>query len=96
MDLTPLEHAATAVGVQLLVGVCTGNWWIGGLLACCWFIAREHTQAEYRWIEQFGQGLRANLPWWGTLDPRAWSRASVLDWVAPVAACTAVWLAWLR
>lgn len=79
MDLTPLEHAGATVGAQVLVGACTGNWWIGGLLGCCWFIAREHTQAEYRWIAQFGQGLRANMPWWGGFDPRAWTWGSVLD-----------------
>lgn len=92
MDLTPLEHAAATVGAQMLVGVCTGNWWIGGLLGCCWFIAREHTQAEYRWIERFGQGLRANMPGWGGFDPRAWTWASVLDWAAPVLACAALGL----
>lgn len=63
--MTSLEHAAIAVGVQLLVGLCLGNWWIGGLLSCCWFVAREHTQAEYRWIEAFASGRRAGMPWWG-------------------------------
>ena len=27
-------------------------------------ILRELAQAEYRWIEQFGAGVRANMPWW--------------------------------
>lgn len=93
MDWTPLEHAATAAGAQLAFGACTGNWWIGGLLGCCWFIAREHTQAEYRWIAQYGQGRRANLPWWGGFDPRAWTAGSALDWAAPACACAALWLA---
>lgn len=92
MDLTPLEHAAATVSAQLIVGACMGNWWLGGVLACCWFIAREHTQAEYRWIERFGQGLRANMPGWGGFDPRAWTWASVLDWAAPMLACAALGL----
>lgn len=96
MDLTPLEHAGATVGTQLLVGVCTGNWWIGGLLGCCWFIAREHTQAEYRWIERFGQGLRTNMPWWGGFDPKAWTWASVLDAAGPIVAAALVYAAALE
>lgn len=91
MDWTPLEHLAIAVCVQLAVGRCLGNWWIGGALACCWFLAREHTQAEYRWIAQFGSGLRANMPWWGGFDPSAWTSGSVLDWAAPALACAIIW-----
>lgn len=36
------------------------------------FLGREHAQAEYRWIKTFGNGIRANLPWWGAFDPRVW------------------------
>lgn len=90
MDWTPLEHAAIAVGLQLAVGMRLRNWWLGGLLGCCWFLAREHTQAEYRWIAQFGAGLRANLPWWGGFDANAWDLGSMMDWMAPALACTAV------
>ncbi len=91
MDWTPLEHVAIAVGLQLAVGMRLRNWWLGGMLGCCWFLAREHTQAEYRWIAQFGAGLRANLPWWGGFDASAWDLGSMMDWMAPALACTAVW-----
>lgn len=91
MDLTPLIHAVIAVAAQLAVGKATGNWWLGGLLACIWWIAREHTQAEYRWIEQFGHGMRANMPQWGGFDPRIWNVGSVLDWLAPVIACLLIY-----
>ncbi|EOK0633339.1 TPA: hypothetical protein ACH9JM_004450 [Escherichia coli] len=56
------------------------------------FIAREHTQAEYRWIEMFGHGKRMNMPWWGGFDPRAWDVASLMDFAVPVVACLLVWL----
>lgn len=84
MDLTPLLHAALAAAVQTLVGLLTGNWWLGGLLACTWWVAREHTQAEYRWIERFGHGQRAAMPQWGGFDPRIWNWPSVLDWMVPL------------
>lgn len=92
MDWTPLLHAVIAVACQALVALTTGNWWLGASVACTWWAAREHTQAEYRWIAQFGQGLRANMPWWGGFDPRAWTMGSALDWAVPTIGCTAMWL----
>jgi len=91
MDLTPLLHAALAMACQAALGLVLGDWISGAALACCWFIAREHTQAEYRWIAEFGVGKRANMPWWGGFDPRAWPVASALDWAVPVVACAALW-----
>ena len=54
MDISPLLHALCAVAAQILVGLFTGNWAYGAIAGCTFFIAREHTQAEYRWIEMFG------------------------------------------
>lgn len=62
MDRTPMIHAAIAATLQILLGLLLGNWWLGGLLACAWWTAREHTQAEYRWIESYGGGLRVRMP----------------------------------
>ena len=93
MDVSPLIHAACAVIVQVAVGLITGNWICGAAVCCAFFIAREHTQAEYRWIAKSGNGKRINMPWWGGFDPRAWDIASLLDWLVPVAACLLVY--WL-
>ena len=90
MDATPLIHAAIAVAVQAVLGLALGNWWLGAVLACAWFAAREHTQAEYRWIEQRGNGSRISMPWWGGFDWRVWNWPSVLDCAAPALACIAV------
>lgn len=92
IDLSPLWHAAMAVVLQVTVGITNGVWGIGGALGCLWFIAREHTQAEYRWIAMFGDGKRANMPWWGGFDWLVWDMASMLDWLVPVLACSAVYL----
>ena len=91
MDTTPLLHAALSLVIQALVGLLTGNWWLGGLVACTWWIAREHTQAEYRWIEKYGQGKRANMPDWAGFDYRVWNVPSLLDFIAPVVACSIVY-----
>lgn len=90
-DFSPLIHAAAAVAVQCAVGLVSGMWGTGGAIGCMWFIAREHTQAEYRWISQFGAGKRANMPWWGGFDWRAWNLPSLLDWLVPVLACAVVY-----
>lgn len=92
-DLSPLYHAVSVITLQCLFGMLAGKWLEGGVIGCIWFIAREHTQAEYRWIAQHGAGKRANMPWWGGFDSRAWNLASLLDWLVPALACTAVYLA---
>lgn len=89
-DLSPLAHAMMAVALQCLLGLMLGMWGGGGIMGCLWFLAREHTQAEYRWIAHFGEGKRENLPWWGGFDRRAWDMASLLDWLVPVLACSAI------
>lgn len=84
-----LEHALIALAVQVAVGLATRNWWAGGLLACGYFIGRELAQAEYRWIEQFGEGLRANAPWWAAFDGRVWMTADqYADVIGPLLMCS--------
>ncbi|MDU2739610.1 MAG: hypothetical protein E7C29_23915 [Escherichia coli] len=61
MDITPFLHALCAVAAQVLIGLFTGNWVYGAIAGCTFFIAREHTQAEYRWIEMFGHGKRMDF-----------------------------------
>ncbi|HUD91429.1 hypothetical protein [Sphingobium sp.] len=81
------EHIFVALAVQTLVGRITGNWWAAAALASAYFIGRELAQAEYRWIERFGEGLRANMPWWGPFDRRVWTTLDQwVDWVGPLAA----------
>lgn len=91
-DYSPLFHAVIAVAMQCAFGISVGEWAAGGMIGCMWFIAREHTQAEYRWIAQFGGGKRANMPWWGGFDPRAWDTASLVDWLVPVISCTVIYI----
>lgn len=81
-----LGHLALALLLQLLAVRLCGNWAAGALVASAWAVSREVTQAEYRWIELYGSGLRANMPWWGGLDPRVWQKPDAwLDWILPTA-----------
>ena len=86
-----IGHLALAVGLQLLVVAATRSWWGGALAAGAWAISRELTQAEYRWIEHHGGGLRASMPWWGGFDPIVWHKADPwLDWIAPTLLAVAI------
>jgi hypothetical protein len=78
-------HIFLALIAQAAFAIPTGHWFAGGLIGSALFLGREHAQAEHRWIETYGQHKRANMPWWGGFDPRAWGRKSTLDWLAPLA-----------
>lgn len=89
-----LQHILIALLLQAGTALLFRNWGAGAVVAAAWAISREVTQAEYRWIEAFGGGLRANMPWWGGFDPRVWSYADPwLDWTVPTAVAIAVAIA---
>jgi hypothetical protein len=82
MDI--VAHLVIAVLIQLMVARFCRSWNAGAAAASTWAISREITQAEYRWIELYGGGLRANMPWWGGFDVRVWLKSDPwLDWLLP-------------
>jgi len=86
-----IAHVALALLIQAAVARLSRSWLAGALAAAAWAVSREITQAEYRWIEHHGAGLRANMPWWGGLDPIVWQSADPwLDWMVPSAVVLAV------
>jgi hypothetical protein len=85
------EHILLAFVIQLTIRFILRSWSAGAAAAIASAVSREITQAEYRWIEHFGGHLRANMPWWGGLDPRVWGYADPwLDWIAPTVTVIAV------
>ena len=88
-----VQHIVLALVVQAIVGLLTKNWWAGAAIASAYFIGREFAQAEYRWIEHFGAGRRANMPWWGPFDLRVWPKLD--QWVDLIGPAIATWtVAW--
>lgn len=83
-------HLATALAIQWWLSTYEGNWWTGAAAGAALFIGRELAQAEYRWIELFGDGRRAALPWWGAIDPRVWDRHSLNGLATPLIGVLAV------
>ena len=79
-----IEHIIPALLIQFAITLSLRSLPAGAAAACVWSISREITQAEYRWIEQFGGGVRDNMPWWGGLDYRVWLKLDPwLDWILP-------------
>jgi hypothetical protein len=85
-----LEHSAYALLFMAIIGLLTGNWFAGACFGSAFFIAREHTQAEYRVIQKFYDGKRANMPWYGGFEPRGWDKKSMLDWILPTTVTIAI------
>jgi hypothetical protein len=80
-----IAHIILAILILVPVAVMARSWAAGAAAATAWSLSREITQAEYRWIEQYGSGVRANMPWWGGLDLRVWQNVDPwLDWIVPV------------
>jgi hypothetical protein len=75
--LFELEHTIIALLITVLF-IYIKHSLEGFIIVTVMFITREQTQAEYRWIEKFGQGKRKNMPWWGQLDYRVWDLHSLL------------------
>lgn len=90
MNLTPFYHALLVLAMQTIIGLLSGDWWAGAAFGAAFFLGREVTQSEYHWIAKYGNGKRANMPWWGGLDPRAWTLDGVLDCALPAVAVVAV------
>lgn len=81
-----LEHSAYALLFMTIIGLLTGNWFAGACFGSAFFLGREHAQAEYRVIQKFYEGKRANAPWYGGFEPRGWDLKSILDFVLPITA----------
>jgi hypothetical protein len=70
--------------------VKTGNLFAGACFGSAFFVGREIAQAEYRVIQAYYDGKRANMPWYGAFERRAWNVKSILDFVLPIVAITIV------
>jgi|TARA_R110000803_G_scaffold61535_1_gene121387 hypothetical protein len=76
-----MTHIIPALLVQLLLSPF--GLWLGALFAMGYYLGREMAQAENRVIQTYYGGKRANMPWWGAFQPRAWNMKAMLDWILP-------------
>ena len=74
-------HIPLALAIQLVLAPF--GLWVGAAAASAFFIGREITQAEYRNIEHNYGRKRANMPWYGGFEPKAWTVKGLLDCILP-------------
>ena len=88
-----LLHTVMALALTAGMGLMFDLSWVGAAASCAYFAGREIAQAEYRWIERHGAGLRANMaPMAIWTTPGIWSEKSWL-WDAALPAAVALALA---
>jgi hypothetical protein len=85
-----LAHPVIALVLQAIIGLVSGDWWVGAAAGSFYFIGREYAQAEQRNIEANYGGRRANMPYWGGLELRAWTIKGLLDFILPSLGCVAM------
>jgi hypothetical protein len=85
-----LAHSFIALAIQSVIALASGDWWTGAAAGASYFWGREYAQAEYRNIEHNYGGRRANMPFWGGMQARAWTLKGILDFVLPTLAVTAL------
>lgn len=98
VDIATYAHVPWALGIQALGWALSrtlgtthrAGAWLGAFAAIVMAVTREITQAEYRWIEAFGHGLRRNMPDLAGFYVWEWNAHSVAETVAAVAAVTLV------
>jgi len=66
-----LYHPLTVIACWAM-GLLLGDPDFFAVMAAIFFVGRELAQAEYKWIERYGGGLRANMPFLAPLDTRVW------------------------
>ena len=93
MNKTHFEHAAYALAL-LAFGHIAGYAELALGLAIGLMVGREHTQAEYRYL-QTADLKRADVKWLELrvlVSKSAWSKDSVLDFAIPAVVATSAYL----
>jgi hypothetical protein len=85
-----LAHPVIALVLQAVLGIISGDWWLGAAAGAFYFVGREYAQAEYRNIEANYGGKRSNMPYFGGLESRAWTLKGLTDFIYPSVAVTTV------
>lgn len=75
-------HALIAAGASVVL-LLLGAPPLSHFYVPAFFCGREHTQAEYRYIEANG-GKRADCSAFCGFFPSAWDLKSLLDWILPL------------
>lgn len=85
-----LQHTIIALLIQGGVWLIAGDLWLGALLAIGFYAGREHSQAEYRYMD-IRNCNRSAMPFYGGFTKEAWNLDSFInDFLTPSIAVCAV------
>ena len=88
---TGLFHGTVAIFLQVLVGLLTGDWILGGVAAVMFYLGREHAQREYKIAGYVKTGVSVkDLKPWQAFDFNNWSADAILDLLIPLVFTLAV------
>lgn len=85
MNKDTLQHIYITLAITIF-GAVFGTFWMAVAYSYIigFWCGREHAQAEYRWIERYGNGLRSNMPWDGGFRAVVWDVHSYAGFLAPI------------
>ncbi len=87
--------AGWALGLAMRIATAPAIW-LGWFAAACTCVMREITQQEYRWIEAYGHGHRAEMPLLEGLRVWDWNAHSQIETLGALAGSALVALAIAR
>ena len=80
-----ISHVLITIAVMIVAYLLDYSAVIAGALTVAYWLGREMSQAEYRYMSMHKTN-RAGAPWWMSVHPAAWDAKSVLDWALPAGA----------
>ena len=80
-------HALLAL-ITCVILFFLGLNWAAMFWSASFYLGRELSQSEYRYIQSHG-GKRDNCPWYCGFLPSAWTAKSVIDCLLPWVVCLA-------
>ena len=83
-------HAIATAGWCLLC-IFAGLPWPCLFWAPAFYVGRELSQAELRYIDVHGGHRNNAVPWWCGLLPQSWTAKGLLDFLLPLATALAAW-----
>lgn len=92
--LWSLTEHSVYTGLIVLVCAVLGHADLAAYVCVTWFLSREFTAFEYDYIRQYGEGKRANMPWYGPFY-QAWHHGTAydhMDWLGPIIVAIFVWV----
>ena len=72
--------------ITCVILILLGLSWPAMFWSAAFYLGRELSQAEYRYIQTHG-GKRDKCPWYCGMIPSAWTAKSVLDCLLPWVVC---------